>query len=86
MFEKSFERIMIFRDLKSRSFMANIIPLLQSFLILKETSIYSVDEVPEKSIILFVKKCISLRQEVFVSQQMIILCIKVYIKDLILEK
>jgi hypothetical protein len=48
MYDNSFQKIKIFRDLKSRSFIANIIPLLQSNQMIKDNLIYSVDEVPEK--------------------------------------
>ena len=49
MYDSSFDKILIFRDLKSRSFIANIIPLLQFNFIVKENYIYVNDEVADKS-------------------------------------
>ena len=51
MYNNSIEKIMVFREFNSRYFMANILPLLQSNLVLKDNSIYSVDELPDKSIL-----------------------------------
>jgi hypothetical protein len=50
MYNDSFQKIIIFRDLKSRLFIANIIPLLQSYQIVRDNVVYSLDEVPEKSL------------------------------------